>query len=135
MIPDLQASFLCEDVRLEANGGNSIVGIINFIGAPQFPVRVHRLCVWTRWCSGSGTFTQKTKVVLPDDQTTLAEATTEFNLNHQEGHATNINFMGGMEFPHNGIYHIEIYLDDHLKLRYPLPLLKPDTQAHNKDEN
>lgn len=134
MIPDLQASFLCEDVRLEANGGNSIVGIINFIGAPQFPVRIMRLCVWTRWCSGSGNFTQKTRIVLPDDVTMLAESETNFTLNHQEGHATNINFMGGIDFPQHGIYHIEIYLDNQLKLRYPLPLLKPEPTAPESPE-
>ncbi len=125
MIPDLQASFLCEDVRIEANGGNSIVGIVNFIGAPQFPIRVMKLCVWTRWCSGSGSFTQKTRIVLPDDHTVLADSSTEFNLNHEEGHATNINFFGGLEFPLAGIYHIEIYLGETLKLRYPLPLIHP----------
>ena len=52
MIPDLQASFACEDVRLEASGSHSIVGIINFIGAPSLPIQVIKLCVWTRWSSG-----------------------------------------------------------------------------------
>jgi len=130
MIPDLQASFLCEDVRIEANGGNSIVGIINFIGAPQFPVRVMKLCVWTRWCSGSGTFTQQTKILMPDEETVVSDSTTEFTLNHEEGHATNINFFAGLEFSKPGIYHIEVHLDDELKLRYPLPLLKPEEQRN-----
>ncbi len=125
MIPDLQASFLCEDVRLEASGGNTIIGIVNFIGAPSFPVRVLKLCVWTRWCSGSGPFTQVTKLVMPDEESTLAEAVTEFTLNHQESHATNINFFGGIEFITPGIYHVEIHLDQELKLRYPLPVIQP----------
>jgi hypothetical protein len=37
MIPDLQASFACEDVRVEASGAHTIVGIVNFIGAPRCP--------------------------------------------------------------------------------------------------
>ncbi len=45
MIPDLQASFACEDVRVEASGAHTIVGIVNFIGAPKLPIHIIKLCV------------------------------------------------------------------------------------------
>ena len=65
MIPDLQASFACEDVRVEASGAHTIVGIVNFIGAPTLPIQVIKLCVWTRWSSGVGQFEQVTRLVAP----------------------------------------------------------------------
>ena len=58
MIPDLQASFACEDVRVEASGAHTIVGIVNFIGAPKLPIQIIKLCIWTRWSSGVGEFEQ-----------------------------------------------------------------------------
>lgn len=125
MIPDLQASFACEDVRVEASGGHSIVGILNGIGAPALPVRLLKFCIWTRWCSGSGRFSQRTRIICPDEETTLAQATTEFSLGDQDSHVTNVNIFGGLEFAEDGIYHIEIILDEELKLRYPLRVFIP----------
>lgn len=125
MIPDLQASFVCEDVRVEASGSHTIVGIINGIGAPSLPVRLLKFCVWTRWCSGSGRFTQLTKIVYPDEDKTLVHATTEFTLGDQDSHVTNVNIFAGLEFADEGIYHVEILLDDELKLRYPLRVFVP----------
>ena len=67
MIPDLQASFACEDVRVEASGAHTIVGIVNFIGAPKLPIQIIKLCVWTRWSSGIGQFEQVTRIIAPDE--------------------------------------------------------------------
>src|ERR1700683_3949163 len=84
MIPDLQASFACEDVRVEASGAHTIVGIVNFIGAPTLPMQVIKLCLWTRWSSGLGQFEQVTRIMGPDEETVLAEATTRFQLGNEE---------------------------------------------------
>jgi hypothetical protein len=43
-------------------------------------------------------------------------------------HATNIHFFAGVQFKRFGIYHIEVHLDDELKLRVPLPVV------HMKEE-
>ena len=120
MIPDLQASFACEDVRVEASGSHTVVGILNGIGAPNLPVRVLKMCVWTRWCSGTGEYEQKTRLVQPDEVTVMAQAKTNFVLNHEDSHVTNVNIFAGMEFKEEGIYHVEIHLNDRLRLRYPL---------------
>lgn len=122
MIPDLQASFVCEDVRPEAAGSHTAVGILNGIGTQQLPVRVFKLCVWTRWCSGTGQFHQTTRLVCPDEETVLTKAETDFTLKNEDSHVTNVNIFAGIEFQQAGHYHIEILLDDTLKLRYPLPV-------------
>lgn len=125
MIPDLQASFACEDVRVEASGAHTIVGIINFIGAPTLPIQIIKLCVWTRWSSGVGQFEQLTRLVGPDEETVIAEAKTEFHLGNEDSHTTNVNIFGGIQFTEPGAHHIEIYLDEELKLRFPLRVILP----------
>jgi hypothetical protein len=125
MIPDLQASFACEDVRVEASGAHTIVGIVNYIGAPTLPIQIIKLCVWTRWSSGVGSFVQTTRLVGPDEETVLAEATTEFRLGNEESHTTNVNIFGGVQFKQVGAHHIEISLDREMKLRFPLRVILP----------
>ena len=58
ILPDLQASLLCEEVRQEANGNFFLVGVINLIRVPQLPVVAGRLCVFNRWTAGIGQFTE-----------------------------------------------------------------------------
>ena len=125
MIPDLQASFACEDVRVEASGAHTIVGIINFIGAPALPIQIIKMCVWTRWSSGIGQFEQTTRLIGPDEETQLAMATTKFQLGHEESHTTNINIFGGVQFTQVGAHHVEILLDGEMKLRFPLRVMLP----------
>ena len=128
MIPDLQASFACEDVRVEASGAHSIVGIVNFIGAPSLPIQVIKLCIWTRWSSGVGDFEQTTRLVGPDEETILAgPAVTQFRLTNEESHTTNVNIFGGVQFSHVGAHHVEILLDGEMRLRFPLRVILPPT--------
>src|SRR5471032_2046743 len=98
MIPDLQAPFACEDVRVEASGAHTIVGIIDFLGAPALPIQILKLCVWTRWSSGIGQFEQETRLVAPDEETILATATTQFRLENENSHTTNVNIFSGLQF-------------------------------------
>jgi hypothetical protein len=128
MIPDLQASFACEDVRVEAGGAHTIVGIINFIGAPSLPIQIIKLCVWTRWSSGVGDFEQITRLVAPDEETVLASATTKFRLGNEESHTTNVNIFGGLQFSQPGAHHFEILLDGEMKLRFPMRVILPPAQ-------
>ncbi len=120
MLPDLQASFACEDVRVEATGPHTIVGIVNFIGAPKLPIQVIKLCIWTRWSSGVGQFEQITRIIAPDEETILAAATTQFHLGNEESHTTNVNIFGGLQFHEQGAHHVEILLDGEMKLHFPM---------------
>ena len=129
MIPDLQASFACEDVRVESSGAHTIVGVINFIGAPTLPIQILKLCVWTRWSSGVGEFEQITRLVSPDEETVLASATTKFRLGNEESHTTNVNIFGGLQFAHAGAYHFEILLDGEMKLRFPMRVILPPSES------
>jgi hypothetical protein len=122
--PDLQAALVCEDVRLEVSGSNTLVGVVNIIAAPVMPVRVLKVCVFTRWCSGEGDFVQTTRLLGNEDETELAKCDTRFRLVSEENHATNIAVFGGIEFPVPGDYPVEILLDGDLCLRFPLKVIQ-----------
>jgi hypothetical protein len=47
ILPDLQSAVLCEDVRCEINGMQTLVGVINVIPAPTLPINCMRLCIWS----------------------------------------------------------------------------------------
>jgi hypothetical protein len=124
ILPDLQSAVLCEDVRCEFNGMQTLVGVINVIPTPTLPINYMRLCIWTRWCSGSGKFHQKSRIIGVDEQQVIAQAEVEFLLKEMEGHATNVHYFGGVQFQQYGLRHVEIYLGDQLKLRFPLPVVR-----------
>jgi hypothetical protein len=124
ILPDLQSCVLCEDVRCEFNGMQTLVGVLNIVPTPKLPVNYMRLCIWTRWCSGAGRFHQRSKIVGPDDTNTIAQAEVTFDLKEMEGHATNVHYFGGVQFQQFGLHHVEIYLGDELKLRFPLPVIQ-----------
>jgi hypothetical protein len=85
ILPDLQSAVLCEDVRCEFNGMQTLVGVINVIPAPTLPINYIRLCIWARWCSGAGKFRQKSRIVGIDEQQVIAQAEVEFVLKEMEG--------------------------------------------------
>ena len=124
ILPDLQSCVLCEDVRCEFNGMQTLVGVLNVGPTPTLPVNYLRLCIWSRWCSGSGTFRQKSKIVGPDDRQMIAQAEVRFELKEMEGHATNVHYFGGVQFQQFGLHHVEIYLEEELRLRFPLPVVQ-----------
>jgi hypothetical protein len=124
VLPDLQASVICEDVRQEVNGMQTLVGIINLIPARMLPVALLKLCVWTRWCSGVGRFRQNARILGVDDQHVLAESQIDFELKELEGHVTNVNLFTRVQFQQYGLHHVEIMLDQELRLRYPLPVIQ-----------
>jgi hypothetical protein len=124
ILPDLQSAVLCEDVRCEINGMQTLVGVLSVIPATALPVTCMRLCIWARWCGGAGKFRQKSCIIGVDEQQVLAQAQVEFVLKDMEGHATNVHYFGGVQFQQYGLHHVEIYLDDELQLRFPLPVMQ-----------
>ena len=122
ILPDLQASLLCEEVRQEANGNFFLIGVVNFIRVPQLPVVAGRLCVFNRWTAGLGQFTENIRLVAPDQTTVLRKGEMKFELRDPALHATNVMVFGNIEFKAAGNYFVEVMVDDVMKLRYPLTI-------------
>ena len=135
ILPDLQCSLLCEDVRQEVTGNFFLIGVINFIRVPQVPVTAHRLLFFNRWTAGVGEFLQCIRLIAPDQSTVLAKNDVKFGLPDASGHAINVTVFGNITFQVAGLYFVEVLVDDVMKLRYPLPLVvasPPAPSAHTE---
>ena len=123
ILPDLQCSLLCEEVRQEVTGNFFLVGVINFIRVPHLPVMALKLSVFNRWTAGIGQFTESVRLVLPDQVTVLRKGEVKFALQDAALHATNVTVFAQVEFKTAGTYYIEVLVDDVMKLRYPVAVL------------
>lgn len=134
ILPDLQASLLCEDVRQEATGNFIIIGVIGLIRLPKLPVTAARLCIFNRWTAGVGDFTEQVRLTAPDGSTVLRQSRIRFGLKEATHHAINVSMLTQVEFATAGIYYVEVLVEDVMKLRYPVPVIhqpppqKPGTQ-------
>lgn len=121
ILPDLQSSLLCDDVRQEANGKFMLIGLFDAIHAAHLPVTFAKMCLVNRWCSGEGVFAQHSRIMHPDQQTVLVEGKdVQVRLPSPEAAATSVEVFLNVVFPQPGIYWVEILLERDLKIRYPL---------------
>jgi hypothetical protein len=123
ILPDLQCSLLCEEVRQEINGNFIIIGVLGFIQVPQLPVTAFKLCVFNRWTAGVGAFTEAVRLVGPDQTTVLRQSQVKFAVKDPAHHATNVTLFSQIKFEVPGVYYVEVLVDDVMKLRFPLPVV------------
>jgi len=123
ILPDLQASLLCEEVRQEINGNFILIGIIGLIRIPQLPITAFKLCVFNRWTAGVGSFVENVRLIAPDQTTMIRQSQVKFTLQDPAHHATNVSVFGQVEIAQAGVYFVEVLVDDVMKLRFPLPVV------------
>jgi len=131
MIPDLQSSLLCDDVRQERNGKFMLIGLFEGLVVNQLPGNFPKICVVNRWCSGSGEFSQRTRIVGDDGRSRVCEGQPiQIKLANELQTSTSVEVFMHLQFQAEGTYWVEIRLDDQLKIRYPLTvrLAKPQQQ-------
>jgi hypothetical protein len=120
ILPDLQCSLLCEEVRQERSGSFILVGVFHFVTVPEIPVTAPRICVFNRWTAGLGQFHETVRLIAPDQSTVLRKHESRFELKDATLHAINVVYMGQVKFDVAGPYYVEVLVDDVMKLRYPL---------------
>jgi hypothetical protein len=131
ILPDLQCSLLCEEVRQEMNGNFLVLGIISYVHVPQVPVTAFKLCVFNRWTAGVGSFNESVRLVGPDQTTVLRQSNVKFALQEASHNTTNVTVFGQVKFEAAGVYFIEVLVDDVMKLRYPVPVLIVQPQGQS----
>ena len=123
ILPDLQCSLVCEEVRQEANGNLFLIGVVNVIRVPQLPVVAPRICIFNRWTAGIGQFNESTRLIAPDQTTVVSKGEMKFELRDPSHSATGVMVFGQVEFKTAGTYYVEVLVDEVMKIRYPLPLV------------
>src|SRR5580765_5163539 len=123
ILPDLQCSLLCEEIRQEVTGNFFLIGVINFIRVPQVPVVALKLSLFNRWTAGVGQFTESVRLIGPDQTSVLRKGEVKFALQDAALHATNVTVFAQVELKVAGTYYIEVLVDDVMKLRYPVPVI------------
>jgi hypothetical protein len=123
ILPDLQCSLLCEDVRQEANGNFFLLGIINFVRVPQLPVTAFKLCLFNRWVAGLGQFQETVRLIAPDQTTVVRKSEMKFALQDVVHNATTVTVLSPIKFEFPGAYYVEVLVDDVMKLRFPIAII------------
>ena len=123
ILPDLQCSLLCEEVRQEVTGNFMLIGIIDIIRVPQVPVTAFKLAVFNRWTAGIGQFTEGVRLVAPDGSTVLHKSEVRFAMKDPNINATTVTMFGNVKFATHGVYFLEILVDEVMKLRFPIPVV------------
>jgi hypothetical protein len=129
ILPDLQCSLLCEEVRQERSGSFILVGVLHVVTVPELPVTAPRLCLFNRWTAGFGQFHETVRIIAPDQTTVLRKHESKFELKDVTLHAINVVYLGQVKFEVAGPYNIEILVDDVMKIRYPLVVNHVPMQA------
>ena len=123
ILPDLQCSLMCEEVRQEVNGNLFLIGVVNVVRLPQLPIVAGRICIFNRWAAGIGQFNETVRLIAPDQTTVVSKNEMKFELRDPALSATNVIFFGQVKFETAGTYYIEVLVDDVMKLRYPVPVI------------
>lgn len=134
ILPDLQCSLLCEEIRQEVTGSFILIGVVNFIRVPQLPVVAFKLSVFNRWTAGIGQFTETVRLIAPDQTTVMRKGEVKFALQDANLHATNVTMFAQVEFKTAGNYFVEVLVDDVMKLRYPVPVILAPQQGQNPQQ-
>ena len=74
ILPDLQCSLLCEEVRQEVNGNLFLIGVVNVIRLPQLPLVAGRICLFNRWTAGIGQFVETVRLIAPDQTAVISSS-------------------------------------------------------------
>jgi hypothetical protein len=130
ILPDLQCSLLCEEIRQEVTGNFFLIGVINFLRVPQLPVVALKLSLFNRWTAGVGQFTETVRLIGPDQTSVLRKGEVKFALQDAALHATNVTVFTQVEFKVAGAYYVEVLVDDVMKLRYAVPVILAPPPAH-----
>ena len=123
ILPDLQCSLLCEEIRQEATGNFFLIGVINLIRVPQLPIVAFKLSLFNRWTAGVGRFVETARFLAPDQTTVLRKAEVKFALQDAAHNATTFTIFSQVEFKTAGLYYVEVLVDDVMKVRYPVPVI------------
>ena len=123
MKPSINFTIVCDDIRQEAGGKISLMGLFENIYATKFPAIHPRLAVITEWSGGKGEFDVKTRLLSPDKKTVLRETASRIKLGGAGFRHRDISIHLNIEFSSPGSYWIDISMDGELTTSIPINVI------------
>ncbi len=120
-LPDLQFSVPCLEVENEEGKPPSLKYLFYELPLPEFPYGVSFYLV-NGWCNSQGEFHQEIKILNPDKTELMATGKQEMTLRSPENPFMAVSFLQGLGIPAPGTYTVQVYVNDALKLEFPLPV-------------
>ena len=129
--PFLQFSIPCLNVE-DQKGPPSFQYIFYELPLPAFPFQFPEgegFYVANGWCNGTGAHVQRMKILDPSRENVLVDTNDQpFTLKRVEEPFMAVNFITGMRIEREGAYWMQVFLDNQLRLEYPLQVRKADSQ-------
>ncbi len=122
--PSLNFTIICDDIRQEAGGKISLMGLFENIYSTKFPAVHPRLAILSEWSQGKGEFDVKTHLLSPDRKTVVRETTSKIKLNDVNFTHRDVSIHLNIDFKTSGTYWIENLLDGELINSIPLKVVQ-----------
>lgn len=126
--PTLNFTIVCDDVRQEAGGKISLMGLFENIYATKFPAVHPRIAIVNEWGEGKGEFELHLRIVSSDRKTVLRETVSRLKLNDLNFRHRDVSIHLNIDFKTPGMYWIENLLDGELVHSMPLKVIQVKEQ-------
>ncbi len=121
----LNYTLFCEDVRVEASGQLSLMGVMHQIVVPQFPVTLIRMAVLNHW-EGDGQYLTEVRILTPDRMQTVAVSQPAGFSVPAGGYADNVTVFVNTVFYQPGLYIVQTLVNSSLFAERLLPVIMPE---------
>lgn len=118
----LNYTLFCEDVRVEASGSLSLIGVFHQIVVPQFPVGLIKFAVLNHW-QGEGQYLTEVRILTPDRRQTVAVSQPSGFEVAPNGYADNVTMFINTSFHQPGEYIVQTLINSSLFAERVLPVL------------
>ena len=118
----LEYTLLCEDIRVEATGRISLMGVMHELIVPQVPVTMIKLAILNHW-SGEGQHLTEVRILTPDRRQTVAVSQPSSLMLPADGFADNVTVFINTAFLQTGRYVVQTLLDSTLLAEKELPVV------------
>lgn len=117
----LNYTLFCEDIRVEASGSLSLMGIFHQIVVPQLPVGLLKFAVLNHW-EGEGQYLTEVRILTPNRMQTIAVSQPSGFEIAQNGYADNVTMFINTNFQQPGDYVVQTLINSSLFAERILPV-------------
>jgi len=126
--PNLEYTIFCEDIRVEASGHLSLMGVTHQLVVPQVPVTMIKMAVLSHW-SGDGQYLSEVRILTPDRLQTVAVSQPAGFTIPPGGYTDNVTVFLNTVFHQPGLYVVQTLINSSLFAEKLLPVLLPEQPA------